>query len=86
VRRTILSQAIIVGLLAIFPGIVAGIGVAYLINRATLSVIGHDITFNIHLELIAGASAGAMLTVLAAAWLPAERAARLYLPQALRDG
>ncbi len=84
VRKTIFAQAIMMGLLAIVPGVVAGLGVAYLINEATLSVIGHSIAFKIHPQLILGAAAGALAIVVAAAWLPAERAARLDLPQALR--
>ena len=71
-------------LLALMPGILAGVGVAYLISWATLPVIGHAIPFRVHPELLIGAAVGGLLVVVAAAWIPAERAARLELPAALR--
>ena len=43
VRKTIFAQALMIGLLALIPGIIAGFGIAYLINLATLPVIGHPV-------------------------------------------
>ncbi|HEY2761327.1 MAG TPA: FtsX-like permease family protein, partial [Pirellulales bacterium] len=54
VRKTIFSQALMIALLALLPGIVAGIFVAYLISLATVHVIGHSVAFDIHLDLMAG--------------------------------
>jgi len=84
VRKTILAQALMMGLLALVPGIIAGVGVAYMISWATLPMIGHPVPFNIHPPLLLGSLLVGMLTMIAAAWLPAERAARLALPLALR--
>jgi putative ABC transport system permease protein len=84
VRKSILAQALTMGLVALIPGIAAGVGVAYLINWATYPVIGHVIPFQIHPELLFGSAAVGLVLVIAAAWVPAERAARLELPVALR--
>jgi putative ABC transport system permease protein len=83
VRKTIFAQALMVGLLALVPGILAGYGIAYLINLATLAVIGHPVQLGFHPWLMLGAFAIGMVIVAAAAWFPAERAARLKLSEAL---
>jgi putative ABC transport system permease protein len=83
VRKTIFAQALMIGLLALVPGIAAGFGIAYLINLATLPVIGHPVQLGFHPWLLFGAFAIGMLLVAAAAWFPAERAARLKLTEAL---
>ncbi len=84
VRKTIFAQALMIGLLALIPGIAAGVGIAYLINLATLPVIGHPVELEFHPWLMAGSLAIGLVVVTAAAWLPAERAARLALTEALR--
>jgi putative ABC transport system permease protein len=83
VRKTIFAQALMIGLLALIPGIAAGYGIAYLINLATLAVIGHPVRLGFHPWLLFGAFAIGMVVVAAAAWFPAERAARLQLSEAL---
>jgi ABC-type lipoprotein release transport system permease subunit len=55
-----------------------------LINLATMPVIGHPVAFAFHPVLMARGFAVTLLMVLFAAWLPAERAARLRLALALR--
>jgi len=45
---------------------------------------GHPVEFGFHPVLLAGSFAGALLLVLAAAGMPAERAARLDLQSALK--
>jgi putative ABC transport system permease protein len=84
IRKTILSQAVILGGAGIAPGTVVGLGLAYLINLATMTAIGHPVEFQVHPLLLVGSFAGAFAMVLAAAWLPAERAARLNLTEALQ--
>jgi putative ABC transport system permease protein len=83
VRKSILAQALIMGLLALVPGIAAGVGVAYLIHWATLPVIGHPVPFGFHPWLLASGFVAGLLIIVAAAWVPAERAARIALPVAL---
>ncbi len=83
VRKTVFAQAVMMGLLALIPGIAAGLSVAYLINLATYPVTGHPVVFVFHPLLVSGALVVGLIVVAAAAWLPAERAARLQLSQAL---
>jgi putative ABC transport system permease protein len=84
VRKTIFAQALVIGLLALVPGVVAGVGVAYLIHLATEPVIGHPVKFVPHPWLLAGGLVFGLIVVALAAWLPAERASRLELTKALR--
>ena len=75
VRKTILAEALMMGLLALVPGIAAGVAIAYLINLATLSVIGHPIPFALHPWLLGGSFVGGLLVITAAA-LRSGRAGR----------
>jgi putative ABC transport system permease protein len=83
VRKTIFSQAMMIALLALLPGIIAGIFVAYLISLATVHVIGHSVAFNVHLDLMIGSFVVGLILVAVAAWFPADRAAKLNLQTAL---
>jgi len=84
VRKTILAQAAIIGGAGLAPGTVMGLGISYLINLATLPALGHPVEFTLRPFLLMGCLAGALAMVVAAAWLPAERAARLDLMEALQ--
>jgi putative ABC transport system permease protein len=84
VRKMIFAQALIIGVLALVPGAIAGIGVAYLINLATMPVIGHPVEFTLRPSLLAGGVLAGLAVMALAAWPPAERAARLELTAALK--
>jgi putative ABC transport system permease protein len=84
VRRTILSQAVIMGLIGLVPGVVMGSSLAYLINLTTQPEFGHTIDFMLRPAMVAICFTAACLIVIATAWLPAERAARLQLITALQ--
>ncbi len=84
VRKTILSQAVMLGLLGITPGVLAGVAIAYVMNLATMPVTGHPVAFRFHPVLLSVGFSVAMCMVLLSAWIPAERAARLKLAIALR--
>jgi putative ABC transport system permease protein len=84
VRKMIFAQAVLMGLLALVPGVIAGVGVAYLINLATMPVIGHPVEFTLRPGLLAGGVAAGLAVMVLAAWPPAERAARLELTAALK--
>lgn len=84
VRRMILSQALIMGLIGIVPGVFAGIWISYLINMTTMQVTGHDVQFRIYPWLLGGGLAFELIVVILAALIPAERAARIQLSSALQ--
>jgi putative ABC transport system permease protein len=83
VRRTILMQALIIGGVGLPPGILLGIGVAYVINLAMMPSFGHPVEFNLHPELLFGTLAGALVIVLLAALIPARRATQINVVEAL---
>ena len=83
VRRTILTQALLIGLVGLAPGVIGGLITAYVINIATMPSIGHPVEFGFRPGLLLGAFVGALLITIGAAWFPARRATRLDLVQAL---
>jgi putative ABC transport system permease protein len=84
VRKTIFAQAAIIGCIGLTTGIVGGIVGAYVINLSALPLLGHAPEFALHPSLLAICFGIGMAVILAAAWLPAERAARLNLLIALQ--
>jgi putative ABC transport system permease protein len=84
VRKAILAQATMLGLLGLAPGALAGPVMAYVINLATMPVTGHPVVFTLHLRLLLAGCSAALAIVMIAALIPAERAARLPLVTALR--
>jgi putative ABC transport system permease protein len=83
VRKMIVSQAAIIGVIGLLAGIIAGVNTAYIISLCTMPLLGYPIAFSLHWTLLAGSFAVAFVIVLLAAWMPAERAARLNLLIAL---
>jgi len=84
VRKTIFAQAVIIGCIGLTTGIGGGIVGAYVINLSALPLLGHAPEFALHPSLLAICFGIGMAVILAAAWLPAERAARLNLLIALQ--
>lgn len=83
VRRTILMQAMIIGGVGLPPGILLGIGVAYVINLAMMPSFGHPVAFDLHPGLLLGTLLGALLIVVVAALIPARRATQINVVEAL---
>jgi putative ABC transport system permease protein len=83
VRRMIFAQAALIGLSAVALGLPGGLIVAWLINLCERPLTGQPIEFMLHGWLFASACAMVLAIVLAAAWLPAERAVRLEPAEAL---
>lgn len=83
VRRMILAQAVLLGILGIIPGALVGVFVQYAIGLSAKVVLGHDIAFALRPGLLAGSIVIGLLLVFLASWVPAERAARLQLSSAL---
>jgi putative ABC transport system permease protein len=84
VRKTIFTQAMIMAVMALGPGILAGVAIAYLFNLAMPQVTGHAVDFIFHPVLVIGAFILGIVVVSLAAWFPANRASKLDLPTALR--
>lgn len=84
VRKMILFQAGLLGLIGMGLGMTAGIVTAYQITRSMMPLLGYPVPFVLHPLLFAACFLGGMALVLLASWLPAERAARLDLRTALQ--
>jgi putative ABC transport system permease protein len=84
VRRSIMTQAIILGVLGLGTGGVAGIVMSYVINLSLTPLLGHPMAFRFHPMLLIGCLAASLVTVLIAAWFPARRASQVVLTQALQ--
>jgi len=84
VRRTILSQAAILGVFGVTLGVIAGVVSSYTTNLCTPAVTGRPIDFVLSPSLLFGTYAVALAIILIAAWLPARRATRLNVLIALQ--
>jgi putative ABC transport system permease protein len=84
VRKTILSQAMFVGSIGLLTGTVGGMIGAYVMNLCTVPLLGHAPDFALHPSLLLMCVLIGFLVILFAAWMPAERAARLKLLIALQ--
>jgi putative ABC transport system permease protein len=83
VRRTILMQALIIGGVGLPPGILLGVAVAYVMNLAMMPSFGHPIAFHVHPDMLLATFVGAIIIVLFAAIIPARRATRINVVEAL---
>ncbi len=84
VRKLIVAQAAMLGVLGVTPGLLAGAAMAYIMNLSTLPVTGHPVAFRLHPLLLLSVFLVAMAMVLLASSIPAARAARLEPATALR--
>ncbi len=84
VRKTILSQAAILGVYGVTLGVLAGVVAAYTTNLCTPAVTGRPIEFVLSPALLSGTYVVALAIILIAAWLPARRATRLNVLIALQ--
>ncbi|MCX7429070.1 MAG: FtsX-like permease family protein [Planctomycetia bacterium] len=84
VRKTILGQAAIIAAIGVVPGVLSGVGVAYLISLGTTAATGHTVAFTFRPLLMVTCFVGALAVVLLSALVPTERAARIELAKALQ--
>ncbi len=84
VRRLVLAQAAIIGLIGLGLGMIDGITTAYAIGASMMPLLGYPIEFHLHPWLLAGCLGFGLTLVLVAALAPARRAARLDLLIALQ--
>ncbi|AMV33633.1 ABC transporter permease YtrF precursor [Pirellula sp. SH-Sr6A] len=83
VRRMIVSQALLLGIVGFVPGALMGGVIAYLINLSTYTATGHDVELVLRPWFFLSSIALAMIMAVAASLIPAERAARIHLKTAL---
>jgi putative ABC transport system permease protein len=83
-RRTVYSQAVMLGAVGLAPGVIVGLGLAWIINQSLAHAMGHPVEYAFRPLLSLAGFAVAMLLVLLAAWLPARRATQLEPIEALR--
>jgi putative ABC transport system permease protein len=83
VRRTIVTQALIIGGVGLPPGIAVGVLNAYVMNLGMMAAFAHPIEFHIHPSLLIITMVGSLLIVLVAAIIPAYRATRINVVEAL---
>ncbi len=84
VRKTILAQAAIIGVIGLLTGTLGGMVGSYTINLSSIPLFGHAADFVMHPVLVVSCFFIGMAIILLAAWIPAERAARLNLMIALQ--
>jgi putative ABC transport system permease protein len=82
VRRVVLAQALLMGLIGLVPGVGVGIGLACVINRSTNGLLGHQVAFRVDGLLTAGCCGLALAIEVLSALLPSTGAARTELIRA----
>ena len=83
VRRTIVTQAGIIGAVGLVPGVFVGVLIAYIANMAMEPNFGRKIQFSFHPVLLLVTLGGALLITLLSSFFPARRAARIDVVEAL---
>jgi len=83
-RKLVLAQALTLAVISLVPGTVIGLILAYLFNQLSHDVLSHAVAFRVDFAFVAGCLAVATAVTLLAALLPARRAARLQVVQALQ--
>jgi putative ABC transport system permease protein len=83
-RKVVLSQALAIGFISLVPGTAIGVAYAYVFNLLSHALLAHKTEFQLNAALIAACWAAATIIVLIAAFLPARRASRLQVVQALQ--
>lgn len=84
VGKLVLAQALALGLVSCLPGVPAGVFLSYLMNRTTPGLLGHYIPFHVAGWFVVVCVVGLLGLAMVAALIPARRAARLLVIDALR--
>jgi putative ABC transport system permease protein len=82
--KVIVAQALAIGLISLAPGSAVGVAYAYLFNELAHVLLSHKVEFQLDIPLVMGCWLAAIAIPLLAAWLPARRAARLTVVEALQ--
>jgi putative ABC transport system permease protein len=82
--KLILAQALVLAVVSCLSGTPAGVLLSYLMNLATPGLLGHHVPFRIHTWYVIVCVLGLSVLAVLAALVPARRAARLAVIDALR--
>jgi len=77
VRRVVLAQAFLTSLTSLVPGSAAGVLLAYLLNRSSNYLHGHQVAFRVDWVLVCGCCIMALVIGVVAALIPAQRAGKV---------
>jgi putative ABC transport system permease protein len=83
-RKYVVGQAAVMGIVGLLPGAAVGELVAYVVNCVSQSMMGHPVEFAARPEVLVGCVAFGLALTIAAAFLPASRAARLPIGKAIQ--
>ncbi|RJP32095.1 MAG: ABC transporter permease [Phycisphaerales bacterium] len=84
VRRMIVSAAAAMALTSLVPGVAMGFLLAFAMGASHHAVTGYHVDMTIHYSLLAVTVIGAVATAVAAALVPAQRAASMPIIEAIR--
>jgi putative ABC transport system permease protein len=84
VRRMVLAQALLIGLLGLVPGIAAGIALTVLVRASVVAVLGKALDVSVALTWVVPYAVLMLLLVVACGWVPAMRATRLKVLDCVR--
>ncbi len=84
IRKMVLTRALAMAIICISPGTVVGVALAWIMNITTPALSGHHVDFDLHLLFIAMCSLIAIVVSFLAACIPASRAAKIDVIQALQ--
>ncbi len=84
IRKYVVAQAAVMGIVGLLPGAAMGELVAFIVNRVSDTVTGHPVDFDLRPEVIVGCISFGLVLTIAASFLPATRAARLLIGQAIQ--
>jgi putative ABC transport system permease protein len=85
VAKVVVAQAVLLAGISLLPGALAGIGMAYAINRASAAWTGSPAPFQMDFLLIFGACVLAIVMAVLAALSPARQAVRLPVATAIQQ-
>ena len=83
VTRMVVLESVILGLSGSLIGLLGGVTTALFIQLASQPLLGHPTSLSFHPGIVAANLAAALAVTTLAAWLPARRAARLDLLEAV---
>lgn len=83
VRKMVLSQAILMGFIGLVPAVFAGLMIAYLLSLSAVPTTGYHVAFGFRPWLTILSFLGEFGIVILASLIPAERAARIKVAEAL---